>query len=157
GPGAPFVKFQAPNTPPGTGPDLKQVGGNSFAINNSGQVAFLARSRLLDQIAIFRGPNALTDKIVAAGDIVAGSRIELGPSGLFGNGHWFNDGGQVVFKAFDDTGEGLWMTGPVASPPPETPPPPTSTFQWNPQSLPPPTPPNGVFGEKKNWVPLDST
>lgn len=156
GAGVPFVEFRDPNAPPGTGPDLNQVGEYNFAINNSGQIAFLARSRLLDKVAIFRGSNALTDKIVASGDIVAGSQIDLGAGGLFGTGHWFNDAGQVVFKAFDDTGEGLWLTGSVASPPPQNPTP-TSRFEWNPESLPPPMPPNGSFGDTDNWVPLDGT
>jgi len=129
-----------------------------LAINNNGQVAFLASSRTLGKTAFFRGPHPLLDKIVAEGDLVAGSRVgsfAAAESGKSVEHRWFNDSGQIVFHAFDETGDGLWVTGGVASPPPQNPTP-TSAYEWvGPGNPPPGTPPNGSFGEVDGWKPLN--
>jgi hypothetical protein len=142
GAGFPYVEFRDPNAPLETGPDLNRVGDDSFAINSSGQVAFLAFSRALGKTAIFRGPNALTDKIVASGDIVAGSRIGISAVGsvtVIGQ-RWRG----AVFKAFDELARVL---APALGQSATGNPTPTSTFEWNPDNPPPPMPPNGSFGD----------
>jgi T5SS/PEP-CTERM-associated repeat protein len=140
----PFVSSRPPNSLPGTN-DFVLDG--SFAINNQGDVAFDAGSSTLRRAGIFKGTNALTDKIVATGDIVAGSPITVGSVLAF------NDKGQVIFTGSDAQGNGLWVASFGINPPPPPPPTGSETFRWTP----PVTPPDGSFGVVSNWTPVDGT
>ena len=117
-----------------------------FALNNQGQVAFLAHSRTFAKVGFFRGPNPLSDKIVVVGDTVAGSQLSSLSTPVRAD-RWFNDGGQIVFQATDNNGIGLWVTGGVASPPPTNV---TTTLHWIGPGI---TPPSGSFGVPSNWEP----
>ncbi len=101
-----------------------------FAINNRGEVAFTASSRTLKTSGVFRGPNPLLHRIVAAGDLLDGVPIPAKLPGLISNegptaGRWFNDNGQIVVGGGND----LWVVSDVPRGP----------------GLPPPEPESAVF------------
>jgi T5SS/PEP-CTERM-associated repeat protein len=139
--GEPVVEFGGQN-------EYSAFSSFAFALNNNDEVAFLASSHSLQKVGCFRGPNPITDKIVLAGDIVAGSQISQFSS--FGPKRgWFNDRGQIVFIGTDfNSEEGIWVTSSGISPPD-----PNSTIiRWNP----PVSPPAGSFAVTDNWQPLNN-
>ena len=87
-----------------------------FAMNNSGEVVFFARSRTLNKSGFFRGTSPLVHRIIAAGDLLGGSRVvNLGPVDRldsFRAGRWLNDSGQILIATGlqGQPGKKYWVT-----------------------------------------------
>ena len=115
----------------------------NFALNDSGVVAFYGHSRTLNKWGFFKGPNAVADKILLEGEQVAGVTLS-GFSPLPSATRWFNNSGQVVFKALN----ALWVADSgVSQPEPNS-----TVLSWNP----PASPPSGSFALADNWQPSNS-
>lgn len=118
-----------------------------FSLNNNNEVAFQAHSRTWGKAGIFRGRNAIADKVVLPGDVVAGSRmLTVGQPTRFID-RWFNDNGQVLFFATDANGLGLWVTSGILTTPPAT-----TLVEWV-------APASSVlesFNDPTNWKPVNN-
>jgi T5SS/PEP-CTERM-associated repeat protein len=115
----------------------------NFALNDSGVVAFYGHSRTLNKWGFFKGPNAVADKILLEGEQVAGVTLSAF-SPLPSATRWFNNSGQVVFKALN----ALWVADGGVSPPEAV----STVLRWNP----PVSPPSGSFAIAGNWQPANS-
>jgi hypothetical protein len=154
--GAPVVTYPAPGSVAALSAEYGPA--TIFSINNAGEVAFFASSRTLGHSGFFHGVDPLVDKIVANGDIVAGTKLTgvgLPRLNSFSiPGHWFNNAGQIVFLANDATGTGLYVASSGITPvPPE---PASTTIEWQGPGDPPPgTAPTGSFAQTNAWKPLN--
>jgi hypothetical protein len=118
-----------------------------FSFNNNNEVAFQAFSRTWGKVGIFRGTNAVADKVVVPGDVVAGSRMVTVSQPTRFIDRWFNDNGQILFFGTDANGPGLWVTSGIESTAPAT-----SLVQW----VAPATSVLEPFADPSNWQPVNN-
>jgi hypothetical protein len=94
-----------------TGPFL-ELGPFGPSINDAGTVGFEARLTA-GGIGLFTGPDPLTDKVIASGDMLFGSRVTSVRFGRFG----LNNRGQFAFYASTENGrQGIYRADPVTTP-----------------------------------------
>lgn len=89
---------------------------NDVMINNAGDVAFGSIDDGINSPlnGIFTGPDPVTDKVIAVGDMLSGSRVTYVQ--FYSRG--LNDRGEIAFFAQTESGTGYYRATPVPEPAP---------------------------------------